>query len=166
MYFSSQTYHLALKPNVMKRIILIVIIVILLGMQLIPLNRPAHSEDLSIDLIANNKLPENISRILKTSCYDCHSNQTNYPWYAYVAPVSFLVVRDVNEGREELNFSEWEKLDKSKKAKALSEMAEEVEEMEMPMKIYLITHADARLSDAERNEFVEWAETYAESLFE
>jgi hypothetical protein len=150
----------------MKRTILIIVIVVLLGIQLIPVNRPERSDDLSKDLIANNQLPENISRILKTSCYDCHSNQTNYPWYAYVAPVSFLVAHDVNEGREELNFSEWEKRDKSKKAKALDEMAEEVEEGEMPMKIYLITHANAGLSERERKEFAEWAESYAESLFE
>ncbi len=149
----------------MKRIIWISVVVILLGIQLIPVNRPERSDDVSKDLIANNQLPENISRILKTSCYDCHSNQTDYPWYAYVAPVSFLVAYDINEGREELNFSEWENLDKSKKAKALDEMAEEVEESEMPMKIYLITHADARLSDKERKEFSEWAESFAESLF-
>jgi hypothetical protein len=150
----------------MKRVIWISIIIILIAIQLIPVNRPERNDDLSQDLIANNQLPGNISRILKTSCYDCHSNQTNYPWYAYVAPVSFLVARDVNEGREELNFSEWEMRDKSKKAKALDEMAEEVEEGEMPMKIYLITHADAGLTDQERKEFAEWAESYAESLFE
>ncbi len=150
----------------MKKIIWITLIVVILGMQLVPVNRPENSDDLSKDLIANNQIPENISNILKNSCYDCHSNQTNYPWYAYVAPVSFLVVNDVNEGREELNFSEWENRDKSKKAKALDEMAEEVEEGEMPMEIYLITHSNAKLSDKQRKEFAEWAENYAESLFE
>ncbi len=150
----------------MKKIIWIILIVVIVGIQLIPVNRPENNDDLSKDLIANNQIPENISSILKNSCYDCHSNQTNYPWYAYLAPISFLVVNDVNEGREELNFSEWENRDKIKKAKALDEMAEEVEEGEMPMEIYLITHAKAKLSDKQRKEFAEWAENYAESLFE
>lgn len=150
----------------MKKIIWISIIVVIFGLQLIPVNRPENSNDLSKDLIANNPIPEPIEHILKNSCYDCHSNQTNYPWYAYVAPVSFLVVHDVNEGRKELNFSEWEIRDKSKKAKALDEMAEEVEEAEMPLDIYLITHSSAKLSAHQRKEFAEWAESYAESLFE
>ena len=150
----------------MKKIIWITLIVVIIGIQLIPVNRPENDDDLSKDLIANNQIPENISNILKNSCYDCHSNQTNYPWYAYVAPVSFLIVHDVNEGREELNFSEWENRNKSKKAKALDEMAEEVEEGEMPMEIYLIMHSNAKLSDEQRKEFAEWAENYAESLFE
>ncbi len=150
----------------MKKIIWIILIVVIVGIQLIPVNRPENNDDLSKDLIANNQIPENISNILKNSCYDCHSNRTNYPWYAYIAPVSFLFVNDVNEGREELNFSEWENRDKIKKAKALDEMAEEVEEGEMPMEIYLITHAKAKLSDKQRREFAEWAENYAESLFE
>jgi len=150
----------------MKKTIWIILLVIIVGMQVIPANRPENNNDLSKDLIANNQIPDNISKILKTSCYDCHSNQTNYLWYAYVAPVSFLVARDVREGREELNFSEWESLEKTKKAKALDEMGEEVEEGEMPMKIYLITHSDAKLSDADKKAFKEWAEAYAESLFE
>ncbi|MCF6242111.1 MAG: heme-binding domain-containing protein [Bacteroidales bacterium] len=150
----------------MKKTVWIIIIVIIVGMQLIPVNRPDNSDDLSKDIIANNQIPENIANILKTSCYDCHSNQTKYPWYAYLAPVSFLVAKDVREGREELNFSEWENRNKSKKAKALDEIAEEVEEGEMPMEIYLITHPNAKLSDKQRKEFAEWAESYAESLFE
>ncbi len=150
----------------MKKIILIGIVVIIIGIQFIPANRPANSEDLSQDLITNNQIPENIQKILKNACYDCHSEQTEYRWYAYVAPVSFLVARDVNEGREHLNFTQWEKLDKSKKAKALDEMAEEVEEGDMPMPIYLITHPGAKLSDEDKKAFNEWAENFAEQLFE
>ena len=150
----------------MKKIIWISLVVVIIGIQFIPANRPANSQDLSQDLISNNQIPENIQKILKNACYDCHSEQTEYRWYAYVAPVSFLVARDVKEGREHLNFTQWEKLDKSKKAKALDEMAEEVEEGDMPMPIYLITHPEAKLSDEDKKAFNEWTENFAEQLFE
>ena len=56
--------------------------------------------------------PKNVASILRTSCYDCHSNETNWPWYSYVAPVSFMVAGDVEDGRKSLNFSEWDKYEK------------------------------------------------------
>ena len=116
------------------------------------------------DLLTNNNVPSNIESMLRTTCYDCHSNETIYPWYAYVAPVSFLVSKDTKEGRRELNFSEWEKLDVLEKAEMLEEIAEEVEEGEMPMKIYPITHPNARLSDENRAEIENWALLMAQSL--
>jgi len=149
----------------MKRILWIVL-GIFIGIQFIPANRPENNNDTTKDLIANNQIPENITKILKTSCYDCHSNQTEYRWYAYVAPVSFLIAKDVREGRDELNFSLWEDLKRNKKAKALSEMAEEVEDGEMPVEIYLITHSNAKLSEQNKKEFSEWAESFAENLYE
>ena len=148
-----------------KKIILGVILLIIIVVQIIPVDRPETSDDKSKDLITNNDLPENIALMLKTSCYDCHSNQTIYPWYANVAPVSWLVIRDVKLGREELNFSNWENYSKMDKAKLLDDILEEVEEAEMPMPIYFITHSDAKLSEQDRAELVSWSETFAENLF-
>ncbi|RLD69926.1 MAG: cytochrome C, partial [Bacteroidetes bacterium] len=99
-------------------------------------------------------------------CYDCHSNETNYPWYSYVAPVSWLVGKDIREGREELNFSEWESLSKIDKAKHLDNIIDEVSDGDMPMNIYTIIHTDAKLSSEEIEQLANWAEDYAESLFE
>jgi len=118
------------------------------------------------DLFANNEVPENIENLIRTTCYDCHSNETVYPWYSYVAPVSFLISKDTREGRHHLNFSEWEKMDSIEKAEALDDIAEEVEDGEMPMKIYPIMHSDAKLSDADRNAIEEWAEKTGEELFD
>lgn len=144
--------------------ILILLLGIFLILQLIPSNRPEVIVDNPNDLLMNNTVPSNIKSMLRTTCYDCHSNETVYPWYAYVAPVSFLVSKDTREGRLELNFSEWEKLDADEKAEMLEEIAEEVEEGEMPMKIYPITHPKAKLSDENREEIVNWALTMAQSL--
>lgn len=97
-----------------------------------------------------------VSQILKTACYDCHSNETNYPWYANVAPISWLVIHDVEEGRHELNFSEWATYSEKKKHHKLEEAMEEVEEGEMPLQVYTLTHGDASLSDTQVAELVSW----------
>lgn len=149
-----------------RKKILQVLVLLFIVIQFIPSDRPEVIADNPSDLLKNNEVPEKIESILRESCYDCHSNETVYPWYAYVAPVSFLVSKDTREGRDELNFSYWEDLDKIEKAEMLDEISEEVEEGEMPMKIYPITHPDAKLSDADRAEIVFWAEEMAESLFE
>jgi mono/diheme cytochrome c family protein len=82
--------------------------------------------------------------LVRRACYDCHSNETVWPWYSNVAPVSWLVQRDVDEGREHLNFSEWNREQRHAKDAAAS-----IEEGEMPMAIYLPTHPEARLTDEE-----------------
>ena len=150
----------------LKKIILVITLLIIIGIQLIPIDKPETNDDKSKDLITNNNIPEDIALMLKTSCYDCHSNQTVYPWYASVAPVSWLVIRDIKEGRKELNFSDWETYSKMDKAKLLNDILEEVEEAEMPMPIYFITHSDAKLSEQDRKALINWSETFAESLFE
>lgn len=147
-----------------KKFLLYGVLGLFLIIQLIPTDRPEVIKNNPNDLLLNNDLPENIEKMLRSTCYDCHSNETIYPWYAYVAPVSFLVNQDTKEGRQELNFSEWEELDNLEKAEMLEEIAEEVEEGEMPMKIYPITHPNARLSDADRESIEQWALKTASEL--
>jgi hypothetical protein len=85
-------------------------------------------------------------RVIDRSCRDCHSNDTIWPWYSNVAPVSWLLVHDVNEGRAELNFSEWGDYSPDKQRKLLKKSCEEVREGEMPMPIYTLAHPTAKLS--------------------
>lgn len=86
------------------------------------------------------------------ACFDCHSNETRWPWYSYVAPVSWLVARDVRKARGKLNFSEWPRGD-------LDEAVEEIEEGNMPLKEYLLLHPEARLSDSERKALIDGLST-------
>jgi hypothetical protein len=79
------------------------------------------------------------------ACFDCHSNETRWPWYSHVAPVSWLVQHDVADGRGKLNFSEWQR-----RYKDADEAAEVVEKGEMPLPIYLLTHGQARLTPEEK----------------
>ena len=108
------------------------------------------------DFISITNPPENIKNLLKTSCYDCHSNQTTYPWYTNVAPISWWVKQHINEAREELNFSEWGTFTEKRKKHKLEEVYEEVEEGEMPLKSYLIAHSEAKLTTEQKNELVAW----------
>ncbi|TNE43281.1 MAG: heme-binding protein [Deltaproteobacteria bacterium] len=137
----------------MKRLLLFIVLpaVVLFGLiQLVPASRtnPAVRADL--------QAPPAIKALLKTSCYDCHSNETTWPWYSKVAPVSWLVVHDVNEGRSELNFSEWGTYNTFKKRHLLKEMKETIEEGTMPVKLYTYTHSKAKLDDKSKAQLVRW----------
>jgi len=99
---------------------------------------------------------ENIKTILKTSCYDCHSNETKYPWYSNIAPISWWVKDHINDGRKHLNFSEWGTYKEKRQRHKLEECFEEVQEGEMPMESYLIAHSEAELSPTQKEELVNW----------
>jgi hypothetical protein len=150
----------------MKKWIWGIIIAVIIIVQLIPSGRPEVIENNASDLVLNHHIPDSVTQVLRNACYDCHSNETKYPWYAYVAPVSWLVSRDTRMGREHLNFSDWEKYSKMDKAKQLSEIAEEVEDGTMPMPIYVLMHPEAKLTKAQREMLMEWSDEFAESLFE
>ena len=148
-----------------KRIIWIGIIAIVVIIQLIPSGRPEVIKENKFDLIRNNQLPDSVAQLLRAACYDCHSNETKYPWYAYIAPVSWLVASDTKVGRGEMNFSDWENLSKMDKAKLLGDIAEEVEDGVMPMPIYILMHPEAKLKLSDREMIINWTDKFAESLF-
>ncbi len=100
-----------------------------------------------------------VMEILRTSCYDCHSHETEWPWYSRVAPSKWLVRHDVAEGREHVNFSVWSGYDTDDADHALEEMLEVLEEGEMPLWYYTPLHPSATLSDDERATLVTWAES-------
>ena len=133
----------------MKKI-LIVLVVILIGIQFIPVDR--KNPPVTMDINA----PENIASILRASCYDCHSNETDWPWYSKIAPVSFLVAGDVDEGRKHLNFSEWDKYEADKREKILEEIVEEIEKEAMPLTSYTFTHPSAKLDPYRINLIKDW----------
>jgi cytochrome c551/c552 len=101
--------------------------------------------------------PTNVKVALRAACYDCHSNETVWPWYSHVAPMSWLLAYDVLEGREELNFSTWQRYDAGKQQKKLKKSVEEMNEGEMPPWFYTMMHPPARLADADRQAIISWA---------
>jgi hypothetical protein len=131
--------------------IAIFLVIALVVMQLIPVERSNPS-------VRNQfAAPPEVETILRRACYDCHSNETRWPWYARVAPISFLLWRDVKEGRKELNFSIWDRYEQRRKARKLKEIVKEVEEGDMPPWYYIPVHADAMLSQGDREAIAKWA---------
>lgn len=102
-----------------------------------------------------------VLQVFKQSCYDCHSNNTVWPWYSHVAPVSWIVADHVNEAREHLNFSTWKQMSAKDQAHLREEIWDEVEEGEMPMTGYLMLHSDAALSDDDKALIHKWSTEFA-----
>lgn len=110
------------------------------------------------DIFAHYQASENTKQLIHTSCYDCHSNNTVYPWYAEIQPVAWWLGDHVNEGKSKLNFSEFASYSPKKGDHKLEEFVEMIKEGEMPLKSYTLIHGDARLSDVQRAELSKWAE--------
>ena len=134
----------------MKKV-LIVLAIIIIAIQFIPLNRTNPPVKADFDG------PAEIKSILKRACYNCHSNETVWPWYSYVAPVSFLVASDVNEAREHLNFSNWGNLSRKKQVRYRGGIWEMISNEEMPPWQYKIMHSEASLSQEDKNLMRGWS---------
>jgi len=135
----------------MKKKILIAIPIVFILIQFIRIDKTNPEVVLANDFVEMEKPPTEIGDMIKSSCYDCHSNHSKYPWYTNVAPVSWIVKNHIIEGRDHFNFSEWNSYSSDEQKDILHECAEEVEEGEMPMKPYLLMHSDAKLSEEQKN---------------
>lgn len=102
-------------------------------------------------------VPENIAGILKKACNDCHSNNTNYPWYTNIMPVGWIINNHVVDGKKELNFDEFSTYKARRQSKKLEEVADEVKEGKMPISSYTRIHKEARLTDEEKTALINWA---------
>lgn len=100
--------------------------------------------------------PVHVLGLLKTSCYDCHSNTTAYPWYNNIQPVKWWLADHVNSGKRHLNFDEFNSYSKEKKLKKLDEVAETIREGEMPLTSYTVVHQNAKLTDTQKSEIEQW----------
>ena len=100
---------------------------------------------------------EDVKLILKESCNDCHSDVTRYPWYNNITPVNYWMAEHVNDGKKHFNISKWNDYSTKKKDHKLEELVEMVEEKEMPLPSYTWTHTEAKLTDAQIKNLLEWA---------
>jgi hypothetical protein len=107
---------------------------------------------------SDSTVPVNVTAILRHSCFDCHSNETEWPWYSNVTPVNFMLVRDVSKGRRNVNFSEWGKYKASRRQSLSDQINDQVSHGDMPLAKYLIMHPDARLSQQERKTLLDWTD--------
>lgn len=142
----------------MKRKILIGILIFLILIQFIKPTRNTGNVFGRNDFTHEVQVPDSIRRILKVSCFDCHSNHTNYPWYAEINPVGWWLNHHVNEGKKELNFSEFITYPLKKQDKKLDEIGKQVKEHEMPLSSYTLIHSNARLNENQVNALVNWSQ--------
>lgn len=143
----------------MKKKIILGVVALFLLIQLFQIDTDNPPIDSSLDFITVTNPPEQIRTILKTACYDCHSNETKYPWYSRIAPVSWWIRDHIDEARDELNFSEWGTYDLKRSNHKLEEMGEKVEEDEMPLTSYTLAHSESRLTEDQREALINWAKS-------
>ncbi|MEN8202638.1 MAG: heme-binding domain-containing protein [Bacteroidota bacterium] len=110
------------------------------------------------DLISVANLPDSLAVILVSSCYDCHSNHTEYPWYSRISPVSWYLDKHIREGKEDLNLSEYGLMDRAEKIGALSDIYDAMEAGTMPLQSYVLIHRDARMSRGKMDVLMDWAD--------
>lgn len=139
------------------KIALRLIAIVFLLMQFVRPDRSNPPVDPAVELHAVVEVPASVSSLLRAACYDCHSDETVWPWYAHVAPSSWFLTKHVDEGRRHLNFSDWGNYPSSKADHKLEEVIEYVEDGKMPLSSYTPLHPEAKLSDEQRAEVIEWA---------
>jgi hypothetical protein len=143
-----------MKNKLSLKKILIALVVLFILIQLFRIDKTNPVTDPSKDFMSVTDTPQEIASILNTSCYDCHSNSTVYPWYTNISPVSWWIKDHINEGREELNFSIWDTYTSRKKDHKLEEAIELVEAGEMPMESYIWMHGDAELKPEQKEKLI------------
>lgn len=147
----------------MKKIFYILLL-IFAAIQFIPVKYNEQKNTASSSIETAHYIPENVLSTLKKSCYDCHSDQTNYPWYAKIRPVAFWIANHVEEGKEELNFSTFGDYSLRRQFHKLEEISEQIEENEMPLKSYTLIHGNAKLSEAQKSDIKNWVSALRDSF--
>ncbi|MCI0485515.1 MAG: heme-binding domain-containing protein [Blastocatellia bacterium] len=146
----------------------IALAVVFMGAQIVRPEKTNPPVDTGRTLQAHAEVPPEVDAILKRACYDCHSNETKWPWYSNVAPASWFVTDHVNHGRKHLNFSDWarvsEHAEKQDAEAKLDEIIEEVKGRNMPLSSYLSLHPEAKLSDEDIKVICDWARAERERL--
>ena len=124
----------------------VLVVAIVLVIQVIPVERNVSTVPPGQSFEKTEKVPANVAAILKVSCYDCHSNNTRYPWYSVLQPGALFMARHIKKGKEELNFDEFNNYSKRRKKAKIKSIISQIEKEEMPLKSYLLLHPDAGLT--------------------
>ncbi|WP_234111120.1 heme-binding domain-containing protein [Chryseobacterium sp. R2A-55] len=124
----------------------VIVVAIVLVIQVIPVERNVSTVPPGQSFEKTEKVPANVAAILKVSCYDCHSNNTRYPWYSELQPGAYFMAQHIKEGKEELNLDEFNDYSKRRKKAKIKSIIGQIEKEEMPLKSYLLLHPDAGLT--------------------
>lgn len=151
----------------MKRRLKKVGIVLFLVLIAIQFYQPALNQnpgqDYTNDFLVTTDAPTNISKLIKTSCYDCHSNNTQYLWYDYIQPARMFVETHITDGKKELNFNEFGSYSNRKQQSELEAISKQIKSGDMPLSSYTLLHHDAILNEAQKQETITWINSINEN---
>ena len=151
----------------MKKILIIIIasaLFIFIVIQFFPPKKNDNLVNPQNDIVFKLEIPQPVKKKIVDACYDCHSNKTAYPFYNRIAPVSWLLAKDVRDGKEHLNFSEWAAYNRKEQIKLLTKICDEITAREMPLKSYVFMHSKAIINKNELDEICQWTEQASEQV--
>ena len=146
------------------KIIALVLLVTFMGIQFAPTSRNQSDVVPDTDFMLINDVPKDINAKLQVSCYDCHSNNTNYPWYSKIQPGAWFMESHIKKGKEELNFNEWADYSDRRKKSKLKSIISQVRDDEMPLNSYTLIHKDAKFNVNEKQKLMDWLSSLRDSL--
>lgn len=139
----------------MKKILVILLVGFIL-LQFFPIDKNNPAPTPKMDFLTIKNTPESTAKLIRTGCYDCHSNEAKYPWYGNVQPFGWFLKDHIDEGRKELNFSTFATYEPKRQAHKLSEAAEQIEKGEMPLDSYVMIHSEAKFSPAQNEQLIKY----------
>ena len=146
------------------KIIALVLLVVFVGIQFVPTELNQSNVVPETDFMLVNKIPNSIKNKLQVACYDCHSNNTNYPWYNKIQPFAWFLEDHIKEGIAELNFSEWDTYSERRKNSKLKSIISQINDDKMPLSSYTIIHRNAKLSERHKKLIVEYVSELRDNL--
>lgn len=144
--------------KIVKKVAIVLLIAFVIAQFFSPEKNEGDLAELSTFLAETNP-PENVKVILETTCFDCHSNNTTYPWYNSITPVNYWLNHHIEDGKKHLDFTKWDSYSLKRKEHKMDELYEEVEHGEMPLNSYTWTHAEANLSEEQIEAVVSWGKS-------
>lgn len=144
----------------MRRVLKTILYILIIAFIVIQFIRPSKNTGVEIaenQIAAKHPVPENVQKILKVSCYDCHSNTTKYPWYWYMQPGAWILSNHFNDGKREVNFSIFSTYPANRRYKKFKEIGEQIKKGDMPLTSYTLIHRDAVLNTEQKQALMDWA---------
>ncbi len=154
-YIRNIFYNFDKNAGMMKKTFYVLLVAFII-IQFFPIDKTNPPVNARMDFLTIKQTPEDVNKIIRNSCYDCHSNESRYPWYSNVAPVSWWLKEHINDGRKHLNFSTFATYDSKKQIHKLDESIEMIEKGAMPMESYLLAHQSARLNEADKKTLINY----------
>lgn len=149
----------------MKRILKWGILGLGIAFAALQLPQPSRTNPpVKIDFLKTTTASPDVAAMFRATCYDCHSDETRWPWYSYVAPMSWQIADDVNAGRRHVNLSEWPEDNPGLMRKKIEDMNDAIDDGDMPLQKYTLIHKDARLTPQQRNRLTQWLDVQASAL--